>query len=80
MEDALANFRVPIGVIGVFVDHPNSQGGVLKAVHALEKYPGTVGRHDPDWHSVFGCEADVLGIDIQSIKLEQEMFDCTVEV
>jgi len=80
MDDTLADFRAPIGVMGVFVNDPNSQGGTLQTLHGLDKYPGKVGRADPDCHGVFGFLDDVQGIDIQSIKMTETVFGRTDEI
>jgi len=66
--------------MGIFAEHPDSAGGVLKALHGLEKCPGGIGRSDPDRHSTFAYVGDVDGIDIQMVKFESDIFQRTAEI
>jgi hypothetical protein len=65
LEDVVADFSLPIGGIGVFMEDDESVMGHLEIAH------GIPGRHTQDRKIPFGFEGGVTGVDIATMALDR---------
>ena len=78
--EMVTEFHEPIGVIGVMMEDAEHPSGVLKCLHALQVYPGQPGKPSTDRSKTFAYVEDVDGIDITTVKLDEDVFSRTNEI
>jgi hypothetical protein len=79
LQNNLAEFSRPIGVIGVFVPDQESPTGILKLLHGLASFPGTPGR-PRDRMKVFRYGGYVSGLDISTVAFSSQQLNITPDV
>ena len=79
-QDLLADFAVPIGAVGMFIDDGKSPTGILKVTHGFRSHIGSP-TSAANRHKVFGYVGDVIPDSdaINTFEFDQAQLDITDE-